>query len=180
VTQEFDALLDSVLIGGREQVTIKVVEYDAGWPARFETLAVVIGQALGPVALSVDHIGSTAVPGLAAKPIIDILLTVPSVEDELAYVPLMERAGFVLRVREPDHRMFRTPEKDVHIHVYAPGRQESAVYLQLRDWLRGSEAARALYGETKKRLAEKSWPDMNYYAEAKTDVIARLLAEARA
>ncbi|ALE06175.1 hypothetical protein AL755_13040 [Arthrobacter sp. ERGS1:01] len=180
MTDEFDALLDSVLIGGREHVTIEVVEYDAGWPARFVRLAEVIGQALGPLALSVDHIGSTSVPGLAAKPIIDILLTVASVEDEDSYLTAMEHAGFVLRVREPDHRMFRTPAKNVHIHLYAPGRQESVDYLTLRDWLRSSAPARALYAETKKRLAGQSWPDMNYYAAAKSGVIAQLLADARA
>ena len=180
MTAEFDALLDSALIGGREHVTIEVVEYDAGWPASFARLAAAIERALGPVALSVDHIGSTSVPGLAAKPIIDILLTVASVEDEDSYLPALEQAGFVLRVREPDHRMFRTPGKDVHIHVYAPGRQESADYLALRDWLRGNASARTLYAETKKRLAEQSWPDMNYYAMAKSGVIAQLLADARA
>lgn len=180
MTEEFDALLDSVLIGGRERVTIEVVEYDDSWLAKFSALAAVIGRALGSAALSVEHIGSTSVPGLAAKPIVDVLLTVASVEDEASYVPALEQAGFVLRVREPNHRMFRTPAKDVHLHVYEPGRQEARDYRQLRDWLRSSEPARTLYGETKKRLAEMPWPDMNYYADAKSGVIAQLLAEARA
>jgi GrpB-like predicted nucleotidyltransferase (UPF0157 family) len=174
------AYLDEVLIGGRETPTITLVDHDERWAERFADLARRIRRALGDGALGVEHIGSTAVPGLAAKPIVDVLLTVADVEDEAAYVPALESAGFVLRVREPAHRMLRTPERDVHVHVYEPDRPEVRDYLDLRDWLRVDAGDRALYAATKHRLARQQWADMNRYADAKTDVVLAVLARARA
>ena len=127
-----------------------------------------------------EHIGSTSVPGLAAKPIVDVLLTVRDVEDDVAFVPLLEREGFVLRVREPEHRMLRTPARDVHVHVYEPGHAAVSAYLDLRDWLRVDADDRALYERTKRRLATRTWTDMNEYADAKTDVVLSILGRARA
>ena len=144
--------LDAVLIGGREQVTIVIAEPDDAWPERFAELKRRVERALSSTALSVEHIGSTSVPGLAAKPIVDMLLTVASVDDEAAYVAALEAAGFVLRVREPGHRLFRTPERDMHLHVYEPGDQAVQDYLDLRDWLRESD--RSLYAATKRELAQ--------------------------
>jgi GrpB-like predicted nucleotidyltransferase (UPF0157 family) len=135
---------------------------------------------LGEDALSVEHIGSTSVPGLAAKPIIDVLLTVADVDHEAAYVPALESAGFLLRVREPAHRMMRTPARDVHVHVYEPGRPEVRNYLDLRDWLRVDAEDRELYATTKRSLARQQWNDMNDYADAKSDVIDGVLTRARA
>lgn len=175
-----DAYLDTVLIGGRERATIVVVDYDGGWPARYEALAVRVRGALGSRARQVEHIGSTAVPGLAAKPIIDMLLVVDDLEDEDAFIPDLVAAGFVLRVREQGHRMFRTPARDVHLHVLGPGRAEAVDYLDLRDWLRVSRTDRDLYAAEKRRLARRGWSDMNYYAEAKTAVVQAILARARA
>ncbi len=177
--EERDAYLDSVLIGGREPVTIVVRDYDPAWPDRFETLCARIADALGDHALDVQHIGSTSVPGLAAKPVIDILLTVVKIEAESDYAPSMYDAGFELRVREPGHRMFRTPERDVHVHVYEPTDQAVADYLDLRDWLRFDERDRALYASTKRELAQREWTDMNDYADAKSDVITQVLVRAR-
>ncbi|WP_187977753.1 GrpB family protein [Mycetocola sp. JXN-3] len=179
MSDERDAYLDSVLIGGREIPAIVVVPYDETWPTRFESLSERILAALGPVALSVQHIGSTSVPGLAAKPLIDVLLTVTDVETEDAYVPAMEAAGFVLRVREDHHRMFRTPKKDVHIHVYQPEHSQVSDYIALRNHLRANADDRDLYARTKRALAEQTWSDMNDYADAKTDVIAEILGRAR-
>ncbi|XAS64256.1 GrpB family protein [Pseudarthrobacter sp. So.54] len=176
---EADAHVDAVLIGGREERAIVIVDYDLSWPQRFEALARTILDAAGERAVSVEHIGSTAVPGLAAKPIIDILLTVMDVEDEAAYIPALEEAGFVLRVREAGHRMLRTPAKDVHVHVFRPGDDAVPPYRELRDWLRIDETDRALYANTKKMLARKQWSDMNDYADAKTDVISQILAHAK-
>ncbi|MCW2714444.1 MAG: uncharacterized protein JWN88_1491 [Frankiales bacterium] len=175
-----DAYLDSVLIGGREPVTISVVAYDEGWPLRFQDLRGLVETALGDRALAVEHIGSTSVPGLAAKPILDLLLAVADVEDEGAYVPPLVDAGLVLRVREPGHRMLRTPGKDVHLHVYEPADQAVVDYLDLRDWLRESASDRALYETTKRDLARRAWVDMNDYADAKTDVVLDILGRARA
>ncbi len=179
MTSEWDAALDAVLIGGREPVRIQVVSYDADWPRRFAAQRDVIAAALGDRALTIEHIGSTSVEGLAAKPIIDVLVTVPNVEDEASYVPMMEAAGFVLRVREPDHRMFRTPDRDVHVHVHEPGNAAVSDYLDFRDLLRISAEDREVYGMTKRRLAEREWEDMNHYADAKTDVISRILDRAQ-
>ncbi len=174
---DFDAALDAVLIGGREQRGIVIVDYSPAWPERFETERRRIQTALGPVARAIEHIGSTAVPGLAAKPVVDILLTVDDPEDEPAYVPPLERAGYVLRVREPGHRMLRTPERTVHVHVYPPGSEEARRNIVFRDRLRSNAEDRAEYERIKRSLAGH-WPDMNYYARAKGPVVERILAAA--
>lgn len=176
-----DELLDRVLIGGRERQTIVIVDYDPGWPRRFEQEREKIAQALGVRAPFIEHIGSTSVPGLDAKPIIDILVTVDEaeIEDDERLVADLEAADYELRVREPEHRMFRTPARDVHIHVFANDSDEIERYILLRDRLRRSTEDRVLYAETKRKLATREWSDMNYYAEAKTDVIQAILARAR-
>jgi GrpB-like predicted nucleotidyltransferase (UPF0157 family) len=179
VDNDRNAYLDAVLIGGREPANIVVVDYDDAWPARFEVLAGQVRRALGPRVVRLEHIGSTSVPGLAAKPLIDMLLLVDDVQDEAAFVPPLVAAGFELRVREPDHRMFRTPQRDMHLHVYADGRPEARDYLDLRDWLRVSSADRTLYANVKRHLAQRQWADMNDYADAKTDVVLDILARAR-
>src|SRR5918911_5008403 len=152
------------LIGGVEKREIKIVDYDPAWPEKFETHARVIAGALGRAALRIEHIGSTSVPGLAAKPIIDVLVVVPDSADESAYLPQLEAAGYVLRVREPDwneHRMFRTPEQDVHIHIYSAGCPEIERNLTFRDRLRQNIDDRRRYEQTKRELATKDWADMN-------------------
>ncbi len=179
MTSERDAELDEALIGGREKSAIVIADYDAGWPARFDELALQINAVLSGKVLFVEHIGSTAVPGLSAKPIIDILLTVASLEGEGDCVGQLESAGFVLRVRESGHRMFRTAEKDVHIHIYERTAEQITDYRDLRDWLRVSEADCDLYSVTKRQLAQQEWTDMNYYADAKTAVIQEILGRAR-
>lgn len=172
-----DDYLDRVLIGGRETREISIVDYDPAWPVRFaqERLRIAL---LGGAAKRIEHIGSTAVPGLAAKPIIDILVTVDDVEDEARYVPALEAAGYVLRVREPEHRMFRTPARDVHVHIWRSGDDEERRHLVFRDRLRTNAIDRDRYERTKRELAQRSWTDMNYYAEAKSAVIAAILERA--
>jgi GrpB-like predicted nucleotidyltransferase (UPF0157 family) len=172
---------DSPWIGGPEQVEIIVVDYDAAWPTRFRTERERIVAALGSHAVAVDHIGSTSVPGLPAKPIIDICLAVADSADEASYVPALEAAGYELRVREPDwheHRMLRTPERDVHVHVFTAGSSEISRHLLFRDWLRKSPEDRDLYAATKRMLADREWPTMQHYADAKTDVIATIMDRA--
>ncbi len=169
-----------MLVGGLEPVTsIEIVDYDAAWPARFEIERARIAAALGDVALDIHHIGSTSVPGLAAKPIIDICLVVDDVEDDEAFGPVLEAEGYPLRVREPDHRMFRTPARDVHVHVYERGSQEIVDYLDLRDWLRQDADGRERYASVKRELAARSWRDMNEYADAKSPVVSDTLRRAR-
>ena len=174
-----DALLDSVLIGGREPVQIRIVEYDSAWPRRFEQERDRLRAALGERARRIAHIGSTSVPGLAAKPIVDILVTLDDVETDSALVPDLEAAGYVLRVREPGHRMFRTPERDVHVHVFPDDSPEVDAYLLLRGQLRRSPEDRARYEKTKRALAQQQWTDMNYYADAKSQIITAILERAR-
>ena len=174
-----DAYLNEVLIGGREHVAITIVDYDQQWPRRLDDTAERVREVLGDKVLSFEHIGSTSVPGLAAKPIVDMLLTVADVADEAAGVPTLESIGFMLRVREPGHRMLRTAGRDTHLHVYQPDRVEVRDYLDLRDWLRADAKDRGLYAAEKRRLAEQQWRDMNDYADAKTDIIRDILTRAR-
>jgi len=178
-----DKPLATGLIGGAEKREIRIVDYDAGWPKKFETHAKRIAEALGGSALRIEHVGSTSVPGLAAKPIIDIIVVVADSADESVYLPRLEAAGYVLRVREPDwneHRMLRTPERDVHVHVYSAGCPEIRRNLAFRDRLRRDDDDRRRYERTKRELAACEWPDMNAYAYAKTEVIESILAAARA
>jgi GrpB-like predicted nucleotidyltransferase (UPF0157 family) len=174
-----DEALETGLIGGVEKREIKIFDYDPDWPKKFETHAKRIANALGDTALRIEHIGSTSVPGLAAKPIIDILVAVQDSADESSYLPRLEAAGYVLRVREPDwneHRMFRTPDRDVHIHIYSAGCPEIERNLAFRDRLRRNTDDRHRYEQTKRELAAKDWPDMNAYAQAKTEVIESICA----
>lgn len=167
------------LVGGVEQRELVLAEYDPAWTARFAAHRERLAAAVGEVALSIDHIGSTSVPELAAKPIIDVLLVVPDLTEEEAYLPALEAAGYELRVREPEHRMVRTPERDVHVHVLEaddPGIDE---YLALRDRLRSVVSDRKLYEATKRELVARGFTDMNAYAEAKGEVIAAIKARAR-
>jgi GrpB-like predicted nucleotidyltransferase (UPF0157 family) len=173
-----DDLLDRVLIGGRQPTRVVIVDYDPAWPLRFEQERARIEAALSGRARRIEHVGSTSVPGLAAKPIIDILVTLGDVEQDEALVGDMEVAGYPLRVREPEHRMFRTPERDVHVHVHNDDSNEVERYLLLRDRLRRSTADRELYAATKRELAKREWSDMNYYADAKSDVIREIMARA--
>ena len=173
------AELDRILVGGREPATVRVVPYDPAWPERFEAQRRRLRAALGDRAGRIEHIGSTAVPGLAAKPIIDILVEIDDLEDDAGYVPSLAVVGYVLRVREPDHRMFRTPARDVHVHIWPSGSDDVRRHLTFRDWLRFHPEDRQLYERTKQELAVRSWPDMNYYAEAKTPVIEEIMTRAR-
>jgi GrpB-like predicted nucleotidyltransferase (UPF0157 family) len=168
-----------VFIGGLEPVEIIVVSYDPAWPTRFEQERTTILGALGERAIAVDHIGSTSVPGLATKPIIDICLTVADSADETAYVGELEAAGYELRVREPnfhEHRMLRTRTHDVHVHVFTQGCGEITRYLAFRDRLRSDEADRELYAATKLQLAAQDWPSMQHYADAKTEAVEAILS----
>jgi GrpB-like predicted nucleotidyltransferase (UPF0157 family) len=181
--RELEEYLPRVLIGPLESSVIRIVDYDPGWPRRFADEAAKIHAALGSRELRIEHIGSTSVPGLAAKPIVDILLVVEDAAAEGTYLPSLEAAGYVLRVREPDfyeHRMLRTPAKDVHVHVFPPKSPEIERYLLLRGRLRRDAADRELYARTKRRLAARSWPTMQHYAEAKTEMIEAIIARAAA
>lgn len=160
---------------------VVVVDYDPAWPALFAREAARITAALGPRVLLLEHAGSTSVPGLAAKPIIDMVLAVPDSADEAAYVPALEAVGYVLRIREPDwfeHRLFKGPDTAVNLHVFAHGCAEIARTLAFRDWLRANPADRDLYAATKRELAARDWKFVQHYADAKTPVIQAIMARA--
>jgi len=169
----------SYALGGVEKRDIRVVPYDPDWPMRFEQERARIADALGPVARRIDHIGSTSVPGLAAKPIIDIELSVPDVPDEAAYLDQLLATGYRLRVREPGHLMVRTPTLDVHVHICAAGSDWERRHLLFRDWLRTDATDRAAYAALKVELASREWPDMNAYAAAKGALISEITVRAK-
>ena len=163
-------------------IKIEISDYQPLWPEKFQAHAKIIAGVLNERALRIEHIGSTAVNGLAAKPIIDILLVVENSANEDSYLPQLQAASYELRVREPDfyeHRMLGTPAKDVHVHVYSPTSPEIERYLTFRDRLRENARERQFYEETKRRLATQSWTDMDAYASAKTGVIEAIIAAAR-
>jgi GrpB-like predicted nucleotidyltransferase (UPF0157 family) len=161
---------------------IQLVEYDPRWPKLFDREADRIRAALGRQALLLEHTGSTSVPGLVAKPIIDVLLVVTDSRDEDSYVPALEGAGYLLRIRETnwnEHRMLKGPDTDVNLHVFSSGCPEINRLLMFRDWLRSNEADRDLYGRSKLALAQEDWKFVQNYADAKTLVIEEILARAR-
>lgn len=161
---------------------IEIAEYDPEWPRLFEREAARIRSALDDRVLTVEHVGSTSVPGLAAKPRIDILLVVLDSTDEPAYVPPLEAAGYVLRIREPDwyeHRVFKGPDTDVNLHVFSPGCPEIDRMLLFRDHLRRDATDRRLYEQTKRDLARRQWTYTQNYADAKTGVVEGIIARAK-
>ena len=160
---------------------IVVTDYDPIWPQRFEMLRAHVWPAVSDFALRVEHVGSTSVPGLAAKPVIDIVLAVADSSDEASYVPALEAAGYVLRIREPDwyeHRLFKGPDTNINLHVFSQGCEEIDVMLAFRDHLRTDEADRELYERTKRELAARDWEYMQDYADAKTEVVKQIVARA--
>jgi GrpB-like predicted nucleotidyltransferase (UPF0157 family) len=166
---------------------VEVVDYDPRWPQWFAEDEARITAALGPVALSVEHTGSTSVPGLPAKPIIDVLLQVLDTADEPMYLPALEAAGYTLRIREPEwfeHRCLyvRGGAHDVNLHVYSPryAAEEIRRVLAFRDWLRTHEDDRNRYAAVKRELSSQDWRYVQDYADAKTPVIAEILAKALA
>jgi GrpB-like predicted nucleotidyltransferase (UPF0157 family) len=164
------------LIGGPQPGPVTLVEYDAAWATRYERERARILAALGARVLAIEHIGSTSVPGLAAKPVVDIDVAVADPEDEAAFVPDLEAAGYVLRVRDPGHRMLRTPEQDVHVHVWPPGDENMARDLRFRDRLRASPEDRAAYEARKRELAGRDWAARQDYADAKGPLIRAIAA----
>ncbi|MEK6275067.1 MAG: GrpB family protein [Actinomycetota bacterium] len=178
---EREAELRAVTVGELQPVSgaIELVEYDPSWPGLFEREAERIRSALGDRVLLLEHTGSTSVPGLAAKPIIDMALAVSDSADEDAYVPLLEAAGYVLRIREPDwyeHRVLKGPDTNVNLHVFSEGSPEIDRMLSFRDRLRSNAADRELYERTKRELAAKEWRYVQDYADAKDSVVAEILA----
>jgi GrpB-like predicted nucleotidyltransferase (UPF0157 family) len=151
-------LLDAVYVGGRKRLDV-----------------------LGPAVVELEHVGSTSIPGLVAKPVIDVLLVVPDSADEAAYVPALEAVGYALRIREPDwheHRLLKGPDTDINLHVFSPDCPEIAKMLLFRDWLRANEADRVVYQSAKRELGARTWEYTQDYADAKTGVVEDILRRA--
>jgi GrpB-like predicted nucleotidyltransferase (UPF0157 family) len=160
---------------------IEIVEYDPDWPALYATHEKRIRAALGPAALAVEHIGSTSVPGLPAKPRIDVDVIVADPVDEAAYLPMLEAAGYELRVREPDwyeHRCLHGFEPFANVHVFGPDCDEHLRHLIFRNWLRTHPEDQARYAAEKRRIAAEGVRFMAEYAARKSDVVTEILRRA--
>jgi GrpB-like predicted nucleotidyltransferase (UPF0157 family) len=181
----YDEELAKVTVGGPRPLLgrIEISGYDPDWPNWYEREEARIRAALGERVVRIEHVGSTSVPHLPAKPIIDIALEVPDSADESAYVPDLEAAGYVLRIREPEwfeHRLFKGPETEVNLHVFSAGCEEVEQMLLFRDWLRTNDDDRELYARAKRELAVRDWKYMQQYADAKTAVVHEIIGRARA
>jgi GrpB-like predicted nucleotidyltransferase (UPF0157 family) len=160
---------------------IELRPYDEQWPEHYLVEAERVRGVLGTRALRIEHVGSTSVPGLVAKPIIDMLLVVADSSAETHYVPLMEGAGYTLRIREPDwyeHRLFKGPLANINLHVFSAGCPEIRRMLDFRDHLRAHTDDRELYQRTKQELAARQWRYVQEYADAKTEVVEAIIARA--
>lgn len=162
---------------------IYLAPYDAEWARLYEREAQRIRGALGDRAVVLEHAGSTSVPGLSAKPKIDIVLGVADTADEPSYVPDMEAAGYVLRIREPDwheHRLFKGPDTEINLHTFTVGCAEIERMVRFRDHLREDAADRQLYESAKQELAQRTWKYTQHYADAKSEVVEEIVARAGA
>lgn len=180
-----DDELDAVTVGPAKHFSgkITIAPYDPEWPKLYEREAERIRTILGAKVRLLEHVGSTSVPGLPAKPIIDIDLQVADTRDEDAYVPQLTDAGYELTVREPDwyeHRMFKGPDTDINLHVFGTQTDEIERHLLLRDWMREHPEDRDLYRDTKIELSRREFRHVNEYATAKTKVVVEILKRAGA
>ncbi len=161
---------------------VVLAPYDPAWPALYEAEAAKVRAALGPDA-GIHHVGSTSIPGISAKPIIDMLLVVETSADEDAYVPALVAQGYRLHVREPDwneHRLLKGVDPAVNMHVFSVGNGEIRRMLAFRDWLRAHDDERALYAAKKQELAGRTWKYVQHYADSKGEVVEAIIARALA
>ena len=164
-----------------ESEPVEIVQYDSAWASQFQRWRDRLAASLGDAATRVEHVGSTSVPGLAAKPVVDISITVADPEQESSYVPPIEALGLQLRSRDDFHRFFRPfagRPRDVQVHVSATHSDWERRHLLFRDYLRAHEDARNAYLVAKLDAAERWRDDRIAYADAKTLVINRLMDEA--
>ena len=180
-----EAAIQAAWVAPIEPLTarIRLAEYDPAWPALFAREEARIRDALGDRVVRLEHTGSTSVPGLAAKPIIDITMTVADVTDEPAFAPDLEAAGYrvVIREHEPDwydHRVFKGPDTNVNLHVFSAGCVELERMVGFRDWLRTHVDDRELYEATKRDLVKRDWKYVQNYADAKGEVVEAIAARA--
>ncbi len=160
----------------------EVVPYDEEWPRLFSSLGKDLRAALGDIALRIDHIGSTSVPGLAAKPIIDIQISVAALEPVEPYRLRLDGLGLVFRADNPEltKRYFRESpgNRRTHIHVRRAGSWAEQFALLFRDYIRTHQEDARLYAELKRRLAGEYGEDRHAYTEAKTPFIWEVMRRA--
>jgi GrpB-like predicted nucleotidyltransferase (UPF0157 family) len=161
---------------------IYLAPYDPAWPSLYARLEKQIHKALRDTILLLEHVGSTSVPGLSAKPVIDMVLAVPDSTNEPSYVQPLEDKGYTLSIREPDwygHRLLKPPDVEGNLHVFSAGCEEIERMLLFRDWLRNHADDRLFYENTKRELSARTWKYTQNYADAKSEVIQEILARAR-
>ena len=161
---------------------IRLVPYNPAWKSLYASEAKRIQDVLKSRVLLLEHVGSTSVPGLSAKPVIDIVMAVANSADEADYIPALEAIGYALRIREPnwyEHRMLYYPDISSQLHVFSSGCEEIDQLLLFRDWLRNHPEDRIVYEDTKKKLASRIWKYGQDYADAKSEVVQEILERAR-
>jgi GrpB-like predicted nucleotidyltransferase (UPF0157 family) len=180
-----DEYLAAVAIGDRQPLNdqVRLAAYDARWPSQYAWAAEQIRASLTNRAHLLEHVGSTSVPGLAAKPIIDMVLGVADSTDEESYVPALQEIGFELRSREPDwyeHRFLRLISGDMQwsLHVFSVECEEIDRMLAFRDWLRAHPDDRQKYEGVKRELAARTWRHVQNYADAKSSIVREILGRA--
>jgi GrpB-like predicted nucleotidyltransferase (UPF0157 family) len=181
---ETDAEMAAIRVSGKvtpHNAQIHLSPYDPRWPAQYEAEAAKIRIALGARAIVLEHVGSTSIPGLSAKPILDILLAVAASADEAAYVPALTAQGYRLHLREPDweeHRVMKGEDPAVNLHVFTAGAREIERMIAFRDRCRADPAERDLYEAAKQALAGRVWRHVQHYANAKSEVVEAIIARA--
>jgi len=168
------------LLGERHEDPIELVETDPAWPARFGEIRDRLRDAIGPAAVRIEHVGSTAVPGIAAKPVIDVQVSVAEIDDERAYAPAIESLGWPMRARERalGHRFFRDPAgvpRRVHIHVCEVGGEWERKHLLFRDYLCAHPERAHEYDALKRELLPRYGRERLAYTEAKGPFIEETL-----
>lgn len=170
--EEIDAA--RVAASARAPETVEVVPPDPAWSQWYDAVRSRVVAALGEQVVSIAHVGSTSVPGLPAKPVVDVDLLVPDPADEEAWLPQLEAAGFELRVREPEweeHRCLRGTDPACNLHVFAPDSRESRRHRMFGAWLRTHPADRELYASVKQEVARRGFTDAMLYNNEKAWVI---------
>jgi GrpB-like predicted nucleotidyltransferase (UPF0157 family) len=181
----YDEQLPAVVVGELQPLhgKIEIAEYDPAWPELYEREATRVREVLGDRVVRLEHVGSTSVPTLPAKPIVDMALEVRDAAEEPSYVPDLEAAGYVLRIREPEwfeHRLFKGPDTNINLHAFSAGCEETDRMVLFRDWLRTNDPDRERYTLAKRELASREWKYMQQYADSKTAIVAEIMSRAEA
>ena len=181
---ETDAELAAIHVNGPSpphNATVSLAPYDVAWPVQYDAEAAKVRAALGAGARVLEHVGSTSIPGMAAKPIIDIVLGVAASADEASYVPALTAQGYRLHIREPDwheHRLMKGADPVVNLHIFTAGDAEIGRMVAFRDRCRTHPEELAFYLGAKRELASRTWRYVQHYANAKAEVVEAIIARA--